>query len=432
MIMKYTDALAYINDKDKFGSKLGLTSIGRLMELLANPQDNLKIIHVAGTNGKGSTSSYLANCIRSAGYNVGLFTSPYLERFNERIQINGLDIPDDKLGQITSRVKDACDQMVGMGQGHPTTFEVITAIGFVYFYEEKVDYLVLEVGLGGRFDSTNVIKNSLASVITSIDYDHIKELGNTLEEIAYQKAGIIKENGLVISYDQDQEVADVILEVVKDNNAEIFISKSENLEIVKESDRGNIFNYRYGEDYLDSVQTSMIGQYQIYNASLAITTLLLLRDKGLIDIDKDHIYKGILDTKWRGRLEVLRRDPIFLIDGAHNVQGIDHLSKALKLFSYDRLILGIGILKDKDVDHMIEKLIPLADIVVTTEVNMPRRLEAEELARKIKNYNENVYIEKDIKDAIHKALSIANKDDLILFGGSLYLIGEVRTLVNLL
>lgn len=430
--MNYTDALAYINDKEKFGSRLGLTSISKLMELLGNPQDSLKVIHVAGTNGKGSTSSYLANCIKVAGYDVGLFTSPFLERFNERIQINGVDIPDETLGKITSDVKEASDKMVELGLQHPTTFEIITAIGFLYFKEQSVDYVVLEVGLGGRYDSTNVIKNSLASVITSIDYDHINELGDTLAKIAYEKAGIIKENGLVISYEQEAEAQDVIKDVASSLGAKIYNSKNENIEIIKETDTGNTFNYKYEDQYIDAIKTSMIGEYQVYNASLAITTLLVLRDNSLIDITNDDIYKGILNTKWNGRLEVLKRDPIFLIDGAHNVQGIEHLAKALKLFSYDKLILGIGILKDKDVDHMIEKLIPLADIVVTTEVDMPRKLAAEELASKISKYNDEIYIEKDIKGAIDKAISLANKNDLILFGGSLYLIGEVRTLVNLL
>jgi len=429
--MEYRDALAYINDKDKFGSRLGLTSIGKLMELLGNPQDDLKCIHVAGTNGKGSTSSYMATCLKTAGYKVGLFTSPYLERFNERIQINGEDIPDDVLGDITSTVKEAADKMLELGFEHPTTFEIITAIGFIYFKSQGVDYVVLEVGLGGRFDSTNIIKTSLASVITSIDYDHIKELGDTLGEIAYQKAGIIKENGIVISYEQDKEAAQVIEDVARGLKAQLYISENSNIEIVDESHKGNVFNYRFKDQFLDKVRISLIGKYQVFNASLAITTLLVLREKGLINISNDEIYKGILETKWKGRLEVLRREPTFLIDGAHNVQAIEHLTKALSLFSYKRLILGIAILKDKDVDKMIGQLLPMADIVVATEAKIPRKLDADKLAEKISKYNDEIYVEKDIEKAIDKALSLASKDDLILFGGSLYLIGEVRSLVKL-
>ena len=193
--MEYIDALAYIDDKAKFGSKLGLRTTRKLLELLGNPQDYLKFIHVAGTNGKGSVSSYISSCLECAGFDVGLYTSPYLERFNERIKINGMDIPNDVLGRITAYVKEAADKMVECGMEHPTTFEIGTAIGFVYFKEENVDYVVSEVGLGGRFDSTNVIDKSLASVITSIDFDHMAELGDTLSKIAYEKAGIIKKNG---------------------------------------------------------------------------------------------------------------------------------------------------------------------------------------------------------------------------------------------
>ena len=278
--MEYRDALDYINDKSKFGSRLGLSSIGRLLELLNNPQDDLKFIHVAGTNGKGSTSSYLANCIKEAGYEVGLFTSPYLERFNERIQINGIDIPDEDLGRITSYVKDAADKMVEEGLEHPTTFEIITAIAFIYYKEEKTDYVVLEVGLGGRYDSTNIVKSSLASVITTIDIDHIKELGDTLDKIAYQKAGIIKNNGLVISYPQKLEAMTVLENVAKEMSAELHFMNKDNVDVISESEFGSIFNYRRNEEHIEDIKISMIGDYQIYNASLAITTLTILREKG--------------------------------------------------------------------------------------------------------------------------------------------------------
>lgn len=429
--MEYKDALAYINDKSKFGSRLGLDSVGKLLELLGNPQDKLSFIHIAGTNGKGSTSSYLAHCIYEAGYRVGLFTSPYLERFNERIQIDGKDIPDEALGRITSIVKEAADKMVEEGFEHPTTFEILTAIAFMYYNEEDPDYVVLEVGLGGRYDSTNIINKSLASVITTIDYDHIAELGDTLDKIAYQKAGIIKENGLVISYPQKEEVLQVLKDVAIEKNADLYFSSIENINIIEENEFGSKFNYIYLGKEFNNIEISMIGEYQIYNAALAISTLLILREKGLIDISDKEIYKGLLKTKWKGRLEVLKRNPTFLIDGAHNVQGITQLAKALELFKYNNLILGIGILRDKDVDHMLEALIPLADKIIVTEVNMPRKLDAEELKEKILKYNKDVYIEKDIEKSIEMAYEIAEKDDIIVFGGSLYLIGEVRTLVNL-
>lgn len=430
--MKYQEALEYINDKDKFGSRLGLDSIGKLMSLLGNPQDDLKYIHIGGTNGKGSTSSYLAHALEAGGYKVGLFTSPYIERFNERIQINDQDIPDETLGRITSLIKEKANIMVAEGMEHPTTFEIVTAIAFMYFKEEKVDYVVLEVGLGGRFDSTNIIKSPLVSVITTIDYDHIDVLGDTLAKIAYQKAGIIKENSIVVSYPQDEEALKVIKEVVEDKNSEFNLCPMENIDIKEISDVGAIFDFHYGDIVMKDIKISMIGEYQVYNATLALTSLLVLRNKGLLKISDDQIREGLNKTKWPGRLEVMRTNPTFLIDGAHNVQGVAQLKKAISLFKYRKLILGIGILKDKDSSHMVELLAPLADKIVVTEVNMPRKLTAEDLAKEISKYNENVFIEKDIKKAIEKTLELAEKDDMIVFGGSLYLIGEVRTLIKLL
>ena len=282
--MNYNDALAYINDKGKFGSRLGLSSIGRLMDLLGNPQDELKHIHVGGTNGKGSTSSFMSHVLKTAGYKVGLFSSPYIERFNERIQINGLDIPDEDLGRLTGLIEEKANIMLEEGLEHPTTFEIITAIAFIYFKEENVDYVILEVGLGGRFDSTNIIKSPLASVLTTIDYDHIDVLGDTLEKIAYQKAGIIKDNTLVITYPQKQEVLEVIEEEVKLKNSKLFRFPMENININKVTEFGTTFDFSYNGQTIKDIQISMLGEYQIYNASLAATSLIVLRDKESADL----------------------------------------------------------------------------------------------------------------------------------------------------
>lgn len=430
--MNYQEALAYINDKDKYGSRLGLESISRLMELLGNPQEGLKYLHVAGTNGKGSVSSYLANCLKTAGYKTGLYTSPYLERFNERMQINGQDIPDESLAQITDKVRDAASKMVEEGMLHPTTFEIVTAICFVYFQQEKCDYVVLEVGLGGRYDSTNVIERPLASIITTLDYDHTEVLGNTLGEIAYQKGGIIKKNGITISYPQEEEAIKVLKDITSEMEGEFYLDPVETIKIISQTEYGSSFDFLFEDEKFEDVKITMLGEYQIYNASLAITTLLLLRKKGLIKITNEDLYKGLIDTKWKGRLEVLNRKPTFLIDGAHNTQGITFLSRALKLFKYNKLILGVGILNDKDYSHMVDLLGPLADVVVVTEVRMPRKLDAEILADEFKDHVSEIYVEKDIKKAIEKTIELAGEDDLIVFGGSLYLIGEVRTIFNLL
>lgn len=426
--MKYSEALAYIDEKDKFGSRLGLESIGKLLELLGDPQEELKCIHIGGTNGKGSTASYLSHALIASGYSVGLFTSPFIERFNERVQINGKDIPDEALGRITGKIKEKADMMVEEGYEHPTTFEIVTAIGFMYFAEERVDYVILEVGLGGRYDSTNIIKKPLASVITTIDYDHIDILGDTLEKIAYQKGGIIKKDSIVISYPQEKEAIKVLRDIAMEMDAKFYLSPVENIEIKSISNSGARFDYKYKDYRIEDIEIKMIGEYQVYNASLAITTLFVLRENGLVAISDEEILEGLKNTKWAGRLEVLSERPIFLIDGAHNVQGIVQLKKALEFFKYKRLILGMAILKDKDTSKMVELLAPIADVVVATEVDKPRKLDANELGEKIKRYNKNVFVEKDIKKAMDKAIEFATSEDMIIFGGSLYLIGEVRTI----
>lgn len=427
--MNYVEALNYINDKNKFGSRLGLDVIGKLLELLGNPHLNMKYIHVAGTNGKGSTSAYMATILREAGYKVGLFTSPYLERFNERISINGEDIADERLGEITGKVKEKIEIMLNEGYEHPTTFEIVTTTAFLYFKEENVDYVVLEVGLGGRADSTNIIKNSYVSVITTIDYDHTDVLGDTIGEIAYEKAGIIKENGLVISYPQEEEALKVIEEVSLGKKAELIVCPMENVEITYLGERGGVFNFRYKDKVYNNIEISLLGKHQIYNATLALLTMIVLRDKGLFEISNEQIRNGLNKTKWRGRLEVLKRNPTFLIDGAHNLQGVRTLVESIKQFKYNRLILGIGILKDKDVENMVKSIVPLADEIVITEAKIPRKMEGEVLERIINKYNKNTYVEKDISKAIKKSYELAEKEDLIIFGGSLYLIGDVRKIL---
>lgn len=428
--MNYQEALNYINDKNKFGSRLGLDTIGKLLELLGNPHRNMKYIHIGGTNGKGSTASYIASSLDEAGYKVGLFTSPFLERFNERISINGVDIPDDRLADITKRVKDKIEIMLEEGYEHPTTFEIITTIAFIYFKEEQVDYVVLEVGLGGRSDSTNIIESSLASVITTIDYDHIDVLGDTLGKIAYEKAGIIKENSIVISYPQQKEALEVLERVALEKQAKFFICPMEKIKINKLDEFGSVFDFEFNDKIYNDIEISLLGEYQVYNATLAMYTLLILKEKGHISITDEEIRNGLKKTRWKGRLEIINRKPTFLIDGAHNLQGVINLAKNLKLFKYNRLILGLGILKDKDVEHMVEILAPLADEIIVTEVNMPRKMEGYALEEIVNKYNKNTIVEKDIEKAIEKAFKLAREGDLILFAGSLYLIGDVRRILT--
>lgn len=427
--MDYIEALNYINDKNKYGSRLGLDCISRLLELLGNPHLDMKYIHIAGTNGKGSTSSYIATTLKEAGYRVGIFTSPYLERFNERISINGEDIPDERLAEITERVKNSIDIMLEEGYEHPTTFEIVTTIGFVYFKEENVDFVVLEVGLGGRLDSTNVIRNSLLSIITTIDYDHMDVLGDTLGKIAYEKAGIIKDKGLVLTYPQEEEALESIKEVAKNKDASLEICPMENVEIVNLDEFGGVFNYEYNGEVYENLEISLIGKHQIYNATLALTALVILRDKGIVKISEEALRRGLKSTRWPGRMEVLRRKPLFIIDGAHNMQGIRALSENLSRLKYNRLILGLGILKDKEVEPMVKALVTKADEVVITEANIYRKMDAEDLEKIVEKYNPHTHIRKDLEEAVSKAYELADEEDIIIFAGSLYLIGDIRKIV---
>ncbi|QXM05547.1 bifunctional folylpolyglutamate synthase/dihydrofolate synthase [Crassaminicella indica] len=427
--MNYEEALDYIHDTYKFGSKLGLENITYLLDLMENPHESLKIIHVAGTNGKGSTSNFIASVLMEQGYKVGLYTSPYLEEFTERIRINGENIPKDYLAKITEYVKGKVLEMIDAGMNHPTEFEIVTAIGFEYFKRSKVDFVVLEVGMGGRFDATNVIKNPYASVITPIDIDHIDYLGDTLEKIAYEKAGIIKENNYVAVYPQKMEAMKVIEEICNKNNTKLFKAPVETIEILEQSNKGQSFCVDYGNEKL-KLSISMIGDHQIENATVALTALYILEKEHHIKIEKKALCNGFKKAIWPGRLEIMRREPIVLIDGAHNIQGMKALSRVLKkLFKGKNIILGLGILADKD-SKMIEEIVPLAKKLVITKPNSLRAMSVEALKEKTDSFHKPTIIKEKISDAVKTALSLASAEDIVVFAGSLYMIGEVRSILR--
>ena len=428
--MNYEEALSYINDKEKFGSRPGLDSIEKLLSLLDNPHKELECIHVSGTNGKGSTVSYMSNILIEEGYKVGVFTSPYIERFNERIAINNKDIEDERLAEITEKIKNAIPKMIEEGFEHPTTFEIVTTIAFMYFKEEKVDYVVLEVGLGGKEDCTNVIDSPLAAVVTTIDYDHIDVLGSTLTEIAYQKAGIIKEDTVVISYPQEPEAMKQIELQSEKTKSKLFVCPLDNIKIDENTFNGSKFEFLYNDTEYKDIEVKLLGKYQVYNATMAIYTMMKLRELNKLEVSDESIYKGLKNTRWRGRLELVSDNPRILIDGAHNLQGASVLKDSLEMFDYKRLILGFSVLKDKDYSHIIETLIPLADEVVLTDIQMPRKMDINDMKELVLEYNDNVYVEPDNQKAIDKTISLYGDGDLIVFAGSLYLIGNIRRLVK--
>ncbi|HHW48967.1 MAG TPA: bifunctional folylpolyglutamate synthase/dihydrofolate synthase [Clostridiaceae bacterium] len=420
--MNYDEAIKYIHGTIKFGVKLGLKNMERLLDLMGNPHKKLRYVHVAGTNGKGSTVAFISNILIEAGYKVGIYTSPYIERFTERIRINRSEISEPDLARITGFVKEKVDLMVKNGENHPTEFEIVTAIAFQYFYENSCDIVVLEVGLGGRYDSTNVIDNSLVSVITTINYDHMDKLGDTLEKIAFEKAGIIKEQGYVVIYPQPEEVENVIKKVCAEKRSNLEIVDFSQIYLTNFSIDGQVFDY--GE--YKSLEISLLGAHQIKNAAVAVSACRALADKGL-NITEMAIRRGLANTRWPGRLEVLCRKPLFLLDGAHNPQGAHILRKALSEYFPDkRKIFIMGVLKDKDYKAMVEEISSIASRFIAVTPNSERALPAKELAILMERYCNNVLISDTIKEAIETSLDQCTSDDLICAFGSLYYIGEVR------
>jgi dihydrofolate synthase/folylpolyglutamate synthase len=420
--MNYEQALNFIHSTHKFGSKLGLHNISVLLELMGNPHKKLRFVHVAGTNGKGSTVSFISSILIQAGYKTGIFISPYIERFTERIKIGNDDIPADDLARITEFVKEKVDIMLQRGENHPTEFEIVTAIALQYYFENNCDVVVLEVGLGGRFDSTNIIDTPLVSVITTIGYDHMDRLGGTLSEIAFEKAGIIKENGSVVVYHQAEEVEKVFRDTCTEKNSKLSIVDFATLKLLSCSVDGQVFDF---EDY-HSLEISLLGEHQTRNAAVAIKTVEVLREKGL-NIQEQAIRNGLIKARWPGRLEIMNKTPFFLIDGAHNVEGAKVLVDALKkYFPGKRIFFILGVLKDKDFRSMIEIVAPLAHCFITVTPNNDRALTADELSKIIAGYCNNVYVSDTIESAIRTSLEFASQDDVICAFGSLYYIGEVR------
>lgn len=425
----YIEALDYIYDLTKYGIKLGLKNIKYLLFLLGDPHKKLKIIHVAGTNGKGSTCSLISSILQSDGYKVGLYTSPHLVDFTERIKINNESIDRKKVSELLERIKPYIDKVANTpSYGHPTFFEVITSMAFLYFFEEQIDFLVLETGLGGRLDATNTCE-PLISVITHIDYDHMDKLGNSLKEIAREKGGIIKSGGIVISSRQYNEASKEIEKIANEKNSLIYSTGKEiNYKIVKSDIKGVIFNLKGIYHNYKNLHTPLLGGHQADNATTAITTIEALKIKG-INISEKAIREGLGKVKWTGRLEIIRNKPTLVLDGAHNPSGIKVARDALKeIFSYQRLILVLAIFADKDYKKMIQILAPDADLIIATKAKNPRAASPQTIAKEAAQYmtQDKIIVTEDIPKAIKCALSNSNKNDLICITGSLYTVGEAK------
>lgn len=426
--MTYDQALEFIHGTNKFGSKLGLDNIKTLLKHLGNPQKNLKFIHVAGTNGKGSTCAMLHEILKASHYKVGLYTSPFIETFEERIRICGENISKEDLAIYTSRVKDAIGEMLDSGLMHPTEFEVVTAIGMLYFKEKLCDVVVLEVGLGGRLDATNAIDLPLISVITPIDLDHVAYLGDTISKVAHEKAGIIKKGGLTIAHPQVKSAREVIEAKCEEEENELIWAPTEKATWLNSDFDQMTFSY---EDEI--YELGMIAPYQVQNAVVAIEAVRALNRMEAFKIKADAIKEGLRKTKWIGRMEVLSKSPLIIIDGAHNLHGIHGLVDTVALWGDDYEIMAvIGILEDKDVQGIVDAITPIIHQAIVTEPQIPRAMKANDLAELMQDIS--IYgVTKNIPLAIKKAMAWANKSPdkrMILCFGSLYMLGDIRKAVK--
>lgn len=426
-----------IHEFNKFGMVLGLSRMEELLRRLGDPQDTLNVIHVAGTNGKGSVSKYLEEGLAACGYKMGLYTSPYIEKFNERIRFDGADISDEDLEYYGQKVVDAAEAMVADGKDSPTEFEVVTAIAFLYFAGKKADITILEVGLGGIGDSTNVVKHPLASVITSISYDHMAQLGNTLAEIAVNKAGIIKTGCPVISNVPERDAAKIIARKAYAMGSRLFDVSGIRAAVSEQTPFSQVVSMELYEKSYSDVEISMVGKHQAENLKTALATLEILRKSGAVKLDREALYEGLKRARQPGRFEVIgggpeagdESKPLVIIDGAHNEAGAQALQETMaQYFAGKKILLVAGILADKQIDSIIKFLTKITDHIIVTEPDNPRKLAASELAKHMADVGVTAEVIADAEAAMHRAKELADGYDVILFAGSLYLIGDVRRL----
>ena len=427
--MIYEEAMKYIHEVGNFGSSYGLERTNRLLEILGGPQKDLKLIHIAGTNGKGSITAMVTELLKGKGFKVGMYTSPFLEEFEERIQINGINIPKTILGELMDEVKAAVDKVVLEGFNHPTEFEIITCLMLLYFNKEKVDYGVVEVGLGGRLDSTNVI-TPILSIIASISFDHTNLLGNTLGEIALEKSGIIKNNIPVVIYPQEEEVYKVIKSKAEEMNATLYsLDDAEGMLIEIVSNESGYYQRialrLEGEEF--QVDLPLLGEHQIKNLLVALKAYKIICNNEKLSFNIEEVKTSISKVRWIGRLEVMGQKPLIVIDGAHNIQGITALNENVKkYFKYDNIYLLLGILADKEVEKMVEVIAPSAKKVYALTPHSERAELCEDLKEVILKYNSNCIAVEDYKEALKMVWKEAGENDLILISGSLYMIGDMR------
>ena len=412
-------SLSYIHGLYRKGTKPSLHRIAYLLKQLGDPHKKLKFIHIAGTNGKGSTASMTASVLKESGYRVGLFTSPYIYRFNERIQINGQQIPDETVIALTKKVRAIAEMM----EEPPTEFDFVTAMAMDYFAAENCDIVVLEVGVGGALDTTNIIPKPEVAVVTNIGLDHTDLLGDTLEAIASVKAGIVKEHTHAVFYPGTPEVEAVYEKVCKEKNASYTIVDFDRIQLHHHDLEGQIFDFgNYANLHLP-----LLGAHQLCNAAVVLNVVSHLQKNGWEKITEDTIRAGLREVSWPGRFEIVGRDPLFIIDGGHNPQCIQALVENIKDYLANKKIIVLaGVLADKDYGDMFRPVMPYAEEFVCITPDNPRKMNATDLAEHLQKAGAKAIPCDTVEEGVALAKKLAGKDGVILSFGSLYSIGDVR------
>lgn len=416
--MTAKEAILFIHEKVWQGTKPGLDRTSELLSKMGNPQKSLRFIHIAGTNGKGSTSAMLAAILKNAGLTTGLYTSPFISGFSERMRVNGSPITDDELASIT---ESSAPYALSMDD-RPTEFELVTAIAMKFFERKKCDVVVLETGMGGRLDSTNVIESPLCSVITNIGLDHTRELGDTVEKIAAEKAGIIKKDCPTVIYDLPENIFNVISERCRETSSELTRADFGEISAISDSREGQIFSYKE----FNNLRLPLLGSHQLKNAAVALETVKVLRAQGL-QISDDAVKKGLSETEWPARFEIISEKPFFVVDGGHNPQCAETVADNLKKYFPDmKRVILFGVLADKDYMGLASVINPVADAFVTITPLSSRALSASDLADKLKCFGKPITACDNIESGIITALALAGENGVVCSVGSLYTAGSVR------
>ena len=423
MIMRYNEALEYMaNISSIKGIVPGLDNIKELCKRLGDPQDKLKFIHIAGTNGKGSTLAFISSVLTYSGYRVGRYISPTIRDYRERFQINSKMISQSMFCELLEVVKEACEDMVSNGLAHPTAFEIETALSFLYFAKKNCDLVVLECGMGGKDDATNVISTSKLCVITPISMDHMQFLGDSIEKIAQNKCGIIKKDIPVVSGYQQKEAYDVISKKCIEKNSDLYTLSEERITDIKYSLSKQSFK-------LDKTkyEIKLPGVWQIENAALSVMALKVLKDTGYKKITDENIKKGLMSTEWPARFQVVSKKPLLIIDGAHNEDAALRLKESIDLYLNDKeKIFIMGMFRDKAVDTVVKTLVLDARMIFTCQApDNPRALRPVELAEVVSGYNKNVTCCDSVEEAVEFALSMADENTAVIAAGSLAYLGKI-------